>query len=154
MYRIQYSQKLPLTLDKAWDFFSTPTNLKMLTPQHMGFEIQNPQDMRKMYAGQVISYTLYPLWSIPVNWVTEITHVEEGSYFIDQQRFGPYKYWHHEHRFTAIAKGVEMVDTVYYKIPFGPLGKAFHALKIGKDIEAIFTYRHDALEKAFGSYNL
>jgi ligand-binding SRPBCC domain-containing protein len=152
MYRIKYIQKIPLSLEECWDFFSTPANLKILTPKHLGFEIKNPEDMRKMYAGQVISYTIYPLYGIPVEWVSEITHVEENSYFIDQQRFGPYKYWHHEHRFNAIPNGVEMVDIISYKMPFGFLGKALHYLKIKHDVEEIFTFRRAVLEKLYGPY--
>ncbi|MBA3237420.1 MAG: SRPBCC family protein [Parachlamydiaceae bacterium] len=152
MYRIKYTQKIPLSLEESWEFFSTPANLKILTPKHLGFEIRNSEDMCKMYAGQVISYTIYPLYGIPVEWVSEITHVEENSYFIDQQRFGPYKYWHHEHRFQAIPNGVEIVDIVYYKMPLGILGKALHYLKVKRDVEEIFSYRGAVLEKLFGPY--
>jgi ligand-binding SRPBCC domain-containing protein len=153
MYYLKYVQRLPLSLENCWDFFSSPTNLKSLTPSHLGFEIKNDLENTKMYAGQIIVYTIRPLWNIPLKWVTEITHAQEPYYFIDEQRFGPYKFWHHEHRFHPIPKGIEMVDTLYYTLPFGLLGKAFHSLKIKKDIEAIFSYRRVKLEKLFGPYS-
>lgn len=151
MYRLQYTQKIPISLEECWDFFSNPANLKTLTPKHLGFEIKYPDDLRKMYSGQVIAYTLYPLFGIPIEWVSEITHLEPNSYFIDEQKIGPYKFWHHEHRFKPISEGVEVTDTVYYKMPFGVIGKAFHELKVKKDLAAIFAYRRTMLEKIFGA---
>lgn len=152
MYCLKYSQKVPLSLEASWDFFSSPANLKTLTPEHLDFTITNVHDSKKMYPGQIITYTIKPLLGIKIEWVTEITHVEEFRYFIDEQRFGPYTFWHHEHRFNAIAHGVEMTDTIYYKPPFGILGKALNALKIQKDVEAIFAYRKAKMEKLFGIY--
>lgn len=153
MHYLQYLQKLPISLEECWAFFSSPANLKILTPEHMGFEITNPlKDDRKMYPGQIISYTIRPVLNIPIEWVTEITHVNAPHSFIDEQRFGPYKFWHHEHRFKAIPGGVEMIDTVIYKMPFGPLGEALHFLKVKNDLEKIFTYRNLKLENMFGKY--
>jgi len=153
MYRIKYTQKIPLSLKESWEFFSKPENLKILTPKHLGFVIKNSQDLSVMYEGQVIAYTIYPFLGIPVEWVSEITHVEENRYFIDRQQLGPYKYWHHEHRFEPLKNGVEMVDIVYYEMPFGILGKALHFMKIRRDIEEIFIYRRSVLEKMFGTYH-
>jgi ligand-binding SRPBCC domain-containing protein len=151
MYFLKFLQKLPLSLEDSWSFFSSPANLKILTPDHLGFEIQNDHNS-KIYEGQIIDYIIRPLWNIPIQWVTEITHIQEHLYFIDEQRIGPYKFWHHEHRFYPIPNGVEMIDSIYYEMPFGPLGKAIHSLKIKQDIEAIFSYRHAKLKKMFGSY--
>lgn len=108
------------------------------------------QSTEKMYAGQIIGYTIRPIWNIPISWITEITHVQEPFYFIDEQRFGPYKFWHHEHRFHRVSNGVEMIDTVYYKMPFGFIGKALHRLKVRKELETIFTYRRKKMEELFG----
>lgn len=152
MYCLKYLQKLPLTLEESWKFFSSPANLKILTPKHLGFEITNGDESCAMYAGQIISYNIRPLWNFPVEWVTEITHVHEPFYFIDEQRFGPYKFWHHEHRFNAIPKGVEMIDIIYYELPFGIIGKTLHSIKVKNDLEAIFAYRYETLEKLFGPF--
>lgn len=118
----------------------------------MGFEITS-EHQDKMYAGQIITYIIRPVWNIPLNWVTEITHAQEPHYFIDEQRFGPYSFWHHEHRFHSIADGVEMIDLVYYKLPFGCLGRWLNSLKIKKDLEKIFSYRHAKIEEMFGTYS-
>lgn len=152
MYTLIYTQKIPLGIEEAWEFFSSPANLKILTPEHLGFDITSPsQD--KMYPGQIISYIVKPIWNIPLEWVSEITHIDTHHYFIDEQRSGPYKFWHHEHHFTPIANGVEMKDIVHYAMPFGPLGKLIHHLKVKHDLEAIFSYRREKLEHLFGSYN-
>ncbi len=152
MYNLNFSHKLPLSLEASWDFFSSPANLSTLTPEHLDFTITNSFD-KKMYPGQIISYTIRPVLRIPIQWVTEITHVEDLKYFIDEQRFGPYKFWHHEHRFNKIANGVEMTDTIYYKLPFGIVGNLLNAIKIGPDIQAIFAYRKAKMEKLFGLYS-
>lgn len=154
MYYLKYTQNLPLTVQECWDYFSAPSNLKIITPEHLKFEITTPLEAKQMYAGQIITYKIRPLWNIPIEWVSEITHVQAPDYFIDEQRFGPYKFWVHEHRFNVIAGGVEMVDTVYYKLPWGPLGKIFHFLKIKQDVQAIFAYRYVKLEKLFGTYKV
>ncbi len=103
-----------------------------------------------MYAGQIITYTLTPLLGIRVKWMTEITHVKEGYYFVDEQRFGPYKLWHHKHRFVATANGVDMYDDVNYVIPFGFMGTIAHKLFVRKRIEGIFKYRTKVVEELFG----
>ncbi len=151
MHILSYSQKLPITLDKAWDFFSNPENLKTLTPPHMGFEIMNTLHKQKMYAGQIIIYTIRPFCNIPLEWITEITHVKHHEYFIDEQRFGPYSFWHHTHCFTEIENGIEMTDTIYYKLPFGIFGRLLNSLKVEQDIKKIFSYRKTTLESLFGS---
>lgn len=151
MYVLQFSKKIPLSLEDCWDFFSTPLNLQTITPKYLGFKIIHPKEYSKMYAGQIIAYTIH-LFGIPLEWVTEITHVQQPSYFIDEQRFGPYKFWHHEHRFEAIAKGVEMTDMIYYKLPYGFLGKLLH-IKVKKDLESIFSYRSAKLDELFGIYS-
>lgn len=150
MYHLKYSQKIPITLNTCWDFFSNPAQLKNLTPEHLC--MQPETDPCEMYAGQIITYTIRPIGNIPLKWVTEITHVQKPDYFIDEQRFGPYKFWHHEHRFKAIPNGVEIIDLIYYQLPLGPLGKLLHAVKVKQDLEAIFAYRKTKLETLFGIY--
>lgn len=152
MYTICYSQRVPLSLEECWRFFSSPRNLKMITPEHLRFSILNDPGPGTIYAGQIIHYRIKPIWNIPIEWVTEITHVQKPDYFIDEQRSGPYKLWHHEHRFEAIENGVLMHDTVYYQLHFGFAGRALHALWVKSAVEAIFTYRKDKLETLFGSY--
>ena len=150
MYKLFFTQKLPINLEQAWDFFSSPNNLEKITPKNLSFKIIQGQENENIYAGQIISYTIRPFLNIKINWVTEITAVEKPTYFIDVQRFGPYSFWHHEHRFTSIPEGILMEDTVYYKLPFGIIGKFLHDLKIKKDLNDIFKYRQEVLEKIFG----
>lgn len=152
MYRLNYSQKLPIPLKECWDFFSSPMNLKVLTPPHLNFKILSALEEKGMYSGQLIEYFVHPVLGIPIYWMTEITSVETLNYFIDEQRFGPYKFWHHEHRFREIPGGVEVEDIIHYKMPFGPLGKCINALKVRKDLEKIFSYRKAKLETLFGIY--
>ena len=153
MFTLKYRQRVPLSLEACWEFFSSPANLKTITPTHLDFKMKSASYEGKMYPGQLIAYTIRPVLNFPIEWVTEITHVEELTYFIDEQRFGPYKFWHHEHRFYAISGGVEMVDTISYKVPFGFLGKLLNHLKIKSDIEEIFAYRRTKLEEIFGIYS-
>ena len=96
MYQYISKQELPITMEKAWEFLSDPKNLKRITPDYMGFDILSGAD-RSMFPGQIIQYRLTPILNIPFRWVTEITHVQEGDYFVVEQRFGPYTFWHHKH---------------------------------------------------------
>lgn len=150
-YRLSKVQKLPISLDEAWDFFSSPLNLKEITPPYMGFDVTSPYT-GKMYPGLIITYKVKPVLGIPLNWMTEITHVKDRTYFVDEQRFGPYSLWHHQHHFKAIDGGVEMIDEVNYKLPFGFLGTIAKHLFVAKQLEAIFDYRCKVLEERFGVY--
>jgi ligand-binding SRPBCC domain-containing protein len=143
-------QVLPIGLEKAWDFFSDPANLAKITPSDMGFHILSKERPPRMYAGQLIDYRVSPLFGISLYWVTEITHVVEGKYFIDEQRFGPYALWHHQHHFREVAGGIEMTDIVHYKIPFGPLGWLADRLFVRRKLEQIFDYRFRKVEELFG----
>jgi ligand-binding SRPBCC domain-containing protein len=153
VYNLKTVQKLPVTLEKAWDFFSSPANLANITPEHMGFNIISKHHGEKMYPGQIIEYTVKPLLGIPLYWMTEITHVQEGRYFVDEQRFGPYVMWHHQHHFKAIEGGVEMTDIVHYKLPLWALGNIANALFVRKQLDGIFTYRTKKVEELFGRWN-
>jgi ligand-binding SRPBCC domain-containing protein len=139
-------------MEQAWDFFSSPANLQRITPAEMGFKIISRFHGLRMYPGQLIEYKVRPLLGIPVYWMTEITQVQEPVYFIDQQRFGPYTLWHHQHHFKAIPGGVEMTDIVHYRIPLGLLGDLANWLFVKKKLESIFQYRYKAVEELFGSW--
>lgn len=140
---------LPTGLDEAWAFFSNPANLRRITPPEMGFEVTSaPQD--ETYAGMIITYRVRPLLRIPITWVTEITHVREPSFFVDVQRFGAYRFWHHEHHFRAVPGGVECEDIVHYALPFGLLGRIVHALFVRRQLERVFDYRERVLSRELG----
>jgi ligand-binding SRPBCC domain-containing protein len=149
-YSLKRVQRLPISLDEAWEFFSSPGNLKEITPAYMHFTVLSNSDSEKMYAGQIITYKVRPVLGIPLFWMTEITHVEDKKYFVDEQRFGPYALWHHTHFFKAIEGGVEMTDLVNYKMPLGFLGNIAHAVFAKKQLEGIFDYRIKVLNEKFG----
>ena len=151
IYRLETAQKLPISQNEAWDFLSDPKNLKRITPDYMGFEILSGT-ADKMYAGQIIQYLVTPVMNIPTKWVTEITHVDEGNYFVDEQRFGPYSLWHHKHFLKPIPNGVEMVDIIDYKIPLGILGQLVHPILVAPKLKQIFEYRKQALIELYGEY--
>lgn len=153
IYNLQSKQKLPISVNKAWDFLSSPLNLKTITPEYMGFNILSGAD-RKMYPGQIIQYIVTPLFGIKTKWVTEITHVQENKYFVDEQRFGPYALWHHKHFIRPIDGGVEMEDIIDYKIPFGLIGQLVHPIIIKPKLKEIFDYRHDKLIEIFGEFKI
>ena len=148
IHRLQEEQFLPISLEKAWEFFSTPVNLDLITPDDMSFEIRSGAG-EKTYAGQIIMYRIKPLLNIPMNWVTEITHCEVGRMFIDEQRFGPYKFWHHQHHFRQVDGGVLMTDILHYALPFGWLGEIMGSLFIHKRVAGIFIYRRHKLDTIF-----
>lgn len=150
MYQYTSRQELATTIDQAWTFLSDPKNLKRITPDYMGFDIISGAE-RKMFPGQIIQYRLTPVLGIPFRWVTEITHVQEGEFFVDEQRFGPYTFWHHKHFIKKTSNGVVMEDIVDYKLPLGPLGWLAHALFIRAKVKQIFDYREKALNEIFNS---
>ena len=151
IYRLHEIQKLPISKEKAWEFLSSPENLKTITPDYMGFHILFGAD-RPMFAGQIIQYIVTPVLGIKTKWVTEITHVKEGEYFVDEQRFGPYALWHHKHFIKEIDGGVEMEDIIDHKVPLGFLGQLVHPILVKPKLTEIFNYRKQKLEALFGSY--
>lgn len=151
LYTLHATQKLPISLEQAWEFLSNPANLKVITPDYMTFNIVSGAD-RPMYAGQMIEYIVTPLLGIKTSWVSEITHVEPFKYFVDEQRYGPYAMWHHKHFIKAIEGGVEMEDLIHYKVPLGFLGKLIHPYLVKPKLQEIFDYRTQALETKFGKY--
>lgn len=152
VYSIKTVQNIPISLAEAWEFFSRPANLKHITPSHLGFEIVSKHHGEWMYAGQIIEYTVKPILGIPLYWMTEITHVQPQQFFVDEQRFGPYSLWHHQHHFKAIEGGVEMTDIVHYKLPLGWLGDIANVIMVQNQLKGIFNYRFQAVEGKFGAW--
>jgi len=151
IYQHKTIQRIPISIEKAWDFFSSPKNLDQITPNDMGFKILSISGGDKMYEGQIIHYKVAPVAKIPIRWTTEITHVTEGDYFVDEQRFGPYAMWHHEHHFKQIDGGVEMIDHVHYAIPFGYIGRIANSIFVKSKLKEIFDFRYKKVEELFGS---
>ena len=151
VYTLHKKQKLPISVDEAWDFLSDPKNLKFITPDYRGFNIISGAD-REMYPGQIIQYIVTPVLGIKSKWVTEITHVRDKEYFVDEQRFGPYALWHHKHFIKEIKDGVEMEDIIDYKLPLGILGQLVHPILVKPKLEEIFNFREKKLIELFGRY--
>ncbi len=152
-YQISSKQNIPADIDTVWDFFTSHKNLKEITPTSMGFDITSHHpEGQKVYAGMIITYKMRPLFGIPVRWMTEITQVKEKEYFIDEQRFGPYAMWHHQHFFKPVEGGVEMTDIVDYKMPLGILGDIAHPVLVKSKLNEVFAYRHKRVEEIFGRY--
>ncbi|MBS1511102.1 MAG: SRPBCC family protein [Bacteroidetes bacterium] len=154
VYAIKTVQTIPASLDVVWDFFSSPANLNDITPANLGFSIISQHHGDAMYAGQIIEYKVKPFFGIPLYWMTEITQVKDKQFFIDEQRFGPYSFWHHQHHFNVVKEGVEMTDIVHYKLPLWFLGDIAHAVFVKKQLQHIFDYRYTAVEKRFGTPTL
>lgn len=149
LFRFETEQTIPATLERVWDFFSSPANLKVITPPYMGFDILTPVPDR-MEPGTIIAYTVRPLWGIPMLWVTEITHVEPLRFFVDEQRFGPYRFWHHRHTFSPVDGGVRMTDLVYYALPVPVMDRIINRLIVRPRIEEIFAFRRRKIVELFG----
>ena len=148
MQRFEYIQFVPASLDVVWDFFSSPANLSKITPPEMGFLITSPEQV-EMYAGMFITYKVSPALGIKMNWVTEITQINNKKFFIDEQRRGPYSIWHHEHHFKEVQGGVEMLDILYYDVPFGFIGKLANLIFVHNKVKQIFTFREKRIEELF-----
>ena len=151
-YLLKTEQAVPISLEKAWDFFSSPLNLAKITPDDMKFVVTSDYNAdTKMYAGMIITYKISPLAGIKLNWMTEITQVKDHQYFVDEQRFGPYALWHHQHHFKEIEGGVLMTDILNYAIPYGVIGRFTNKIFVGKKIKQIFEFRKKAIEELFGA---
>lgn len=151
-YQLIFKQQFPISLSEAWDFFSSPLNLAKITPNNMAFVVTSAQDEgEKMYPGMIITYKVSPIGGIKLNWMTEITQVKHEQYFIDEQRFGPFKFWHHQHHFKAIPNGVEMTDILTYGLPAGIFGQMAHGLFVKKKLKEIFDFRREKTATLFGA---
>ncbi len=149
VHTLSQEQRLPVSREEAWAFFASPRNLDEITPPDIGFEIiSQPGD--DLYEGQIISYRIRIFPLVWVTWVTEIKSVSEGFSFVDEQRFGPYRFWHHRHTFEDVPGGVLMRDLVHYGLHFGPLGSIAHVLFVRRKLESIFSYRREVLTRRFG----
>lgn len=153
IYSLKTVQKIPISIENAWNFFSNPNNLKEITPSNLGFKIVSKHHGSNMYAGQIIEYKVKPILGIPLYWMTEISHVEKNQYFVDEQRYGPYSLWHHQHHFNSIEGGVEMTDIVHYKLPLWILGDIANCILVKAQLRKIFNYRFNAVEEKFGSWS-
>lgn len=149
MYQYRKEQEIPISLKQAWNFFSQPENLKLITPDYLRFNIRSKSDIGEMYPGMIITYTLSPVLNLSIKWATEITHIKDYKYFVDNQIKGPYKFWHHEHHFNETPDGIKMNDILYYDLPFGYFGKLVHKFFIRKKVENIFTYREQKIKELF-----
>jgi ligand-binding SRPBCC domain-containing protein len=148
-FSLHTKQILPITLEEAWAFFSSPMNLSKITPAYMNFKILSGFEEGTTREGMIIKYKVHPIMGIPLTWVTKITNVSAPHEFTDMQMQGPYKEWVHTHRFREVEGGVEMTDELYYQLPMGPLGVLMHSLFIRKQVEGIFAYRTKTLETLF-----
>ncbi|MCB0278995.1 MAG: SRPBCC family protein [Calditrichaeota bacterium] len=148
MYHLKQKQSLPISIDDAWEFISNPANLNRITPDDLHFHILSELP-ETVYSGLLIEYEI----QIPVLgkqlWVTEIKHIREKQSFVDEQRFGPYKFWYHYHQIEASENGVDMIDEVSYSLPFGLLGNIAHAVYVKRKLEHIFEFRKQKLNNLF-----
>ncbi len=151
LHTIQTKQFIKSDINTVWEFMSSPKNLAAITPEYMQFEVLSDLGDGKMYQGQIIEYYVKPLLGIKLHWVTEITHVQELQFFVDEQRFGPYKFWHHKHSLKPINGGVEMLDLIHYQLPLGILGKLGNELFVKKQLQQVFDYRFKVVEKIFNT---
>ena len=149
MYKLTSAQFLPINLLQAWEFFSSPKNLAVITPGRLNFKILSMSGGSKMHTGQIIKYKITVLPFIRVYWETEITEVTEHTSFIDVQRKGPYAYWAHKHCFTEVEGGVEMTDELAYALPFGPIGRLANTIFVAHEVRSIFQYRSQVLKDYF-----
>ena len=150
MRKLKQEQFLPITLDEAWEFFATPANLNTVTPPDLVFEITSELP-EKMYEGLIITYRIKPMLNIALDWCTEITHIKEKQFFVDEQRKGPYNIWHHEHHFIPAldGRGLQMIDRITYDVGWGPLGTLLDALWIRRQLDTIFNYRAAKIAELF-----
>jgi ligand-binding SRPBCC domain-containing protein len=149
LVRLEFEQFIPLSLEETWSFFSSPKNLDEITPEDMKFKIIS-KDIEKMYEGQLIEYKVSPFSGLSMPWVTEITHVKDQEYFVDEQRYGPYALWHHRHQFEKVDGGVMMKDILHYRVPLGIIGKIIDCLVVRNKVMSIFRHRFRVIENKFG----
>lgn len=152
-YHLTFKQKLPIPVRETWDFFSSPMNLAQITPREMSFRVtSDPNHLGEMYPGMIITYKISPIAGINLNWMTEITQIKKEEYFIDEQRFGPYKFWHHQHHFKAIEGGTEMTDILTYGLPMGILGRIANNIFVADKLQQVFNFRKEKVIELFGTY--
>lgn len=148
-YKLERTQLIKAPLNEVWGFMSSPANLEKITPQHLRFEVLTKNLPAAIYSGLLIEYYVRPLLGIRMKWITEIREVKPMESFVDTQKKGPYKFWHHYHHLQQTKEGVLMTDVVHYRLPMGVLGKMAHALVVKKQLKTIFDYRYKKLEELF-----
>lgn len=148
MYLLRRETIINQPIQVVWEYFSDPKNLQNITPKEMGFEVLT-KDLRKAYQGQIICYKIKVLPMIRLNWVTEIAHLKEQKYFVDEQRFGPYRFWYHEHLFEEFDGKTRMIDIVHYKLPVLPLAVLVNKFFVRPKLEGIFNYRSQKIFEIF-----
>ncbi len=148
LHHLHRTQFLPISVEDAWQFFSSPHNLPAITPPWLNLKISEGV-FDSMFPGMLIRYRLTPMFGWPITWVSEITHAKPPTYFVDEQRFGPYRFWHHQHHFRTVNEGVEMTDIVSYQLKFGPIGTLLHASLVKKRLKDIFDFRQQTLVHIF-----
>lgn len=149
VYKLVRTQVINASIDDVWSFFSNPDNLAIITPPYMKFTVTSEPYKGSIYPGQIISYKVSPLLGVPLTWVTEITHVQQGRMFVDEQRYGPYKLWRHQHTFEEKDGKVLMTDVVLYRLPFRILGQCAHWLFVKRQLERIFKFRKKIVAQTF-----
>ena len=149
LYTLERSQCFNHEIEHIWEFFSSPKNLSRITPGYMEFQIVTPLP-KEMYPGMIIQYVVKPFANFPMKWTTEITQLKEPYFFIDEQRLGPYAFWHHQHHFEEVENGTKVTDIVNYALPFGILGRLAHGIFVKSQLEFIFDFREKALKKLLG----
>lgn len=149
IYTIKKEQLVNASIDDVWSFFSDPNNLSKITPEHMGFEVTSEPYEGEIYPGQIITYKVSPVLNIKMFWMTEITHVVPKKIFVDEQRKGPYKIWHHQHLFEETNDGVKMTDIVHYQPPMWILGNIANNIFIRNQLNNIFDYRKKVVDTLF-----
>ena len=150
IFKIETTTLIKAPIEDVWEFFSSPKNLNELTPPDLSFEILTNLDQVKMYPGLIINYKIRPLLNIPLRWTTEITHCETPYFFVDEQRFGPYAFWHHQHRFEQTPEGILMTDIVHYALPMGIIGRLMNSMYVQQRVQSIFDYRNQRISQIFG----
>ncbi|RYY60056.1 MAG: hypothetical protein EOO05_11220 [Chitinophagaceae bacterium] len=152
VHMLKAVQRIPGSPAEIWEFFSNPANLATITPAEMDFRVISDKWEKEIYPGQIIEYTVRPVFGIPFYWMTEITQVQSQVFFIDEQRKGPYSLWHHQHHFEPIDGGMLMTDMVHYSNPMGFLGEIANAVLVKKKLRELFEYRVKKIEEKFGEW--
>ncbi|NTU98098.1 MAG: SRPBCC family protein [Chlorobiaceae bacterium] len=152
LHTLTYVQKIPVAIDDAWSFFSSPRNLARITPPEMMFRITGGSASGEIFPGMIICYTLYPFMMLPVRWETEITEARKPFYFEDRQKSGPYEQWQHRHMFREIRGGVEMTDQLQYCLPMDFFGELVNTLIVSRRIEEVFDYRRKKIVEILGAF--
>lgn len=150
LYELEVTQKTAAPIHELWSFFSNANNLTKITPPSLGFQSHH-LGKEEVHSGMIITHRVSPFPGIRLQWITEISHVQAPFLFVDEQRFGPYRFWHHQHHFSEIPGGTLITDRIHYGLSFGWVGQLAHPLLVRPQLEKIFAYRKQAVIEIFGS---